>query len=320
MTESSWRHGSVVLGCGTIGGIGGSRRHFGLGLDDEQAVTVLDEGRSLGITMFDTAQSYGGGVSDATIGRWRRERDIPGDADPALTTKVAPSDSPGLFTYEHLSWGLDESLARLGVERVEWFLTHSPDPTTPIEATLEGLEAIRESGRCVHVGGCNLDEPSLARALEAAERLGVRGYELVQNGFSLLTPDADAEVRRTCRDQGLAFVAFSPLAGGTLTGRYRRGEALAPGSRLALRPDGVDELLTPATFDALDYLGDVARERDLAPGALALAWLIHHDDVTALITGPARSAPHLELAAIALEVDLNPEVFAELGERFRAAR
>ena len=280
MTESSWRHGSVVLGCGTIGGIGGSRRHFGLGLDDEQAVTVLDEGRSLGITMFDTAQSYGGGVSDATIGRWRRERDIPGDADPALTTKVAPSDSPGLFTYEHLSWGLDESLARLGVERVEWFLTHSPDPTTPIEATLEGLEAIRESGRCVHVGGCNLDEPSLARALEAAERLGVRGYELVQNGFSLLTP----------------------------------------GSRLALRPDGVDELLTPATFDALDYLGDVARERDLAPGALALAWLIHHDDVTALITGPARSAPHLELAAIALEVDLNPEVFAELGERFRAAR
>jgi aryl-alcohol dehydrogenase-like predicted oxidoreductase len=149
--------------------------------------------------------------------------------------------------------------------------------------------------------------------------LGIRGYELVQNGFSLLQPDDGDDVRALCREHELAFTAFSPLAGGVLTGKYRRDQSPPSGSRLALRPDGVDELLTSAMFDAIDVLADVAAEREVSPGAVALAWLLARDDVTAVITGPARTSPHLKLAAEAMSFELDDGVMAALTEQFRAA-
>jgi aryl-alcohol dehydrogenase-like predicted oxidoreductase len=155
--------------------------------------------------------------------------------------------------------------------------------------------------------------------VDAAERLGTTGYELVQNGYSLLQPDAEAEVRLLCHEHDMAFLAFSPLAGGVLTGKYRRDEPPAVGTRLDLRPEGFDELMTPDVHDALDVLAATADDLGIAPGALALAWLIHREDVTALITGPSRSAPHVELAAQAMELHLADDVWDELTETFRTA-
>lgn len=320
VSGTGWSTRRVVLGCGSFGGIGGAKDLIGRGLNLEASLATLDEAAALGVTMLDTAERYAAGASESMIGRWLAERDRSVTDPVRITTKVAPPGMSGRddpFDGSFIEPIFAGSLERLGVGRVEWLLIHAPDDTTPVEATLEGLESIRASGRCGHVGACNLDAGQLRTALAAADRLGITGYELVQNGYSLLGPDDDAEVRSICRESGLEFTAFSALAGGVLTGKYRRGQSPAPGTRLALRPEGFDELLTPAVHDAIDGLVAVAEAHGVSAGGLALAWLMHH--VTALITGPGRTAPHLRVVAEALRVNLDNETMTELTESFRSA-
>ncbi len=167
------------------------------------------------------------------------------------------------------------------------------------------------------MGASNVDASQLTAALDAAERLGINGYSLVQNAYSLLQPGDDRAVRSLCAERDLAFTAFSPLAGGALTAKYRRDVTPPPNSRMALRPDGVDELLTPAVHDAIDQLrSEAERRHGVECGALALAWLLHDREVSAVVTGPARASPHLELAARALDVVLSDADFAEIGSWF----
>lgn len=114
------------------------------------------------------------------------------------------------------------SLERLGVNSATSYLSHRPDPQTPIERTLEGFAAVVESGRVRHIGCCNVDANQLRNALEASDRLGLPSFEWVQNGFSLLTPEEHREVRAICAERNLGFTPYSPLAGGVLTGKYKR--------------------------------------------------------------------------------------------------
>jgi len=322
-TPPRWTYGSFILGCGTFGGIGGSPHLVGRGLDESSAFATMDEAVGLGITLFDTAESYAGGASETMIGRWLVDRDSAVADRVRLATKVAPPDvngSGGRFDATFLEEKFSGSLQRLGVDTVEFLLTHEPDDGTPIEETLEGLEAIRASGRCRYVGACNVDAGQLTAALDAAGRLGISGFQVVQNGYSLLEPRDDRAVRSICAERDLAFTPFSPLAGGALTGKYRRDVTPPPNSRMALRPDGVDELLTPAVYDAIDRLRSDAESRHAVDcGALALAWLLHHRDVTAVVTGPARRSPHLGLAAQAVDVVLSDADFAEIESWFVAA-
>jgi len=322
-SPSIWSFGRLVLGCGTFGGIGGSPQLIGRGLDEPAAFETMDEAVRLGITLFDTAERYASGASETMIGRWLAERgpDITGRV--RLATKVAPPhmDGPsspfdGAFLEEKFSG----SLQRLGVDTVELLLTHAPDDATPIEVTLEGLEAIRASGRCQLVGACNIDAGQLQAALEAAERLGVGGYQVLQNGYSLLGPEEERATRKICAERGLAFTPFSPLAGGALTGKYRRDATPPPDSRMALRPDGVDEMLTPGVHDAIDRLRSKAEGTfGVECGVLALAWLLDHREVTAPVIGPARRSPHLDLAAQAVDVALSDGDFAEIESWFSSA-
>ena len=322
-TPASWGYGRFVLGCGTFGGIGGSPKLVGRGLDEASAFAAMDEAVGLGITLFDTAERYAGGASEVMIGRWLVERDSGVIDRVRLATKVAPPDIDGpggRFDAAFLEEKFSGSLQRLGVDTVDFLLTHAPDEGTPIEDTLEGLEAIRASGRCRYVGACNVDAGQLTAALDAAERLGISGYQVVQNGYSLLRPHDDGVVRSICAERNLAFTPFSPLAGGALTGKYQRDVSPPPDSRLALRPDGVDELLTPAVYDAIDRLrSDAERRHGVECGALALAWLLHRPDVTAVVTGPARRSPHLELAVRAADVVLSEADFAEIESWFASA-
>lgn len=322
-TPPLWGYGRFVLGCGTFGGIGGSPKLLGRGLDEPSAFATMDEAVGLGITLFDTAERYAGGASEIMIGRWLLERDLAVTGRVRIATKVAPpyvDGSGGRFDAAFLEERFSGSLQRLGVDIVEFLLTHAPDDATPIEETLLGLEAIRASGRCRYVGASNVDAGQLTAALDAAERLGISGYQVVQNAYSLMGPQDDRAVRSICAERDLAFIPFSPLAGGALTAKYQRGVTPPPNSRMALRPDGVDELLTPAVYDAIDQLrSDAERRHEVQCGALALAWLLHHREVTAVVTGPARGSPHLELAARALEVVLSDTDFAEIESWFASA-
>jgi aryl-alcohol dehydrogenase-like predicted oxidoreductase len=153
------------------------------------------------------------------------------------------------------------------------------------------------------IGASNLDAEQLEEALGTSDRLGLARFDWVQNEFSLLQQEAGG-VLPVCEREGLGFTPFSPLGGGWLTGKYRRGEAYPVGSRMTLRPEPYEELASEKTFRALEAFEAAAAVRSVEPAALAIAWVLSDPRVTAVVIGPRRPK-HLEPALAALEVRLS---------------
>jgi aryl-alcohol dehydrogenase-like predicted oxidoreductase len=192
------------------------------------------------------------------------------------------------------------------------YLTHAPDRDVPIAETLGALDELVQAGKVGAVGASNVDGAQLREALAVAS--GTR-YDWVQNSYSLLDRAAERDVLPLCAAEGLGFTPFSPLAGGWLTGKYRRGEAPPAGSRMTLRPEPYEHLRDDATFDALDALERLAVERGTSAAALALAWLLADPRLTAVVVGPRRPE-HLEPALAALEHPVTEAERDELGRLF----
>jgi aryl-alcohol dehydrogenase-like predicted oxidoreductase len=300
----------IILGCGNFGGIGSAPELFGQGESREQAFAIMDAAVELGITTFDTADAYGGGRSETYIGEWLRTKGSETRERIVLSTKTFNPMHEGAdrgLAPERIRRQLESSLGRLGVERVDIYLTHEQDPDTPLEDTLGALEEAVRAGKVRTIGASNVDAGWLAEA---------RGrFAWVQNSYSLLDREAEAEVLPLCAEQGLGFTPFSPLAGGWLTGKYRSGEPPPPGSRMTQRPEGYRHLDAPATYRGLDLLRTAAVERGVDTATLALAWVLSHPNVTAVVVGPRRPE-HLEPARRALELPLGPEERDTLGRLF----
>jgi aryl-alcohol dehydrogenase-like predicted oxidoreductase len=298
--------GRLILGCGNFGGIGSAPAFFGQGESEEEAFAVMDAAWSLGITAFDTADAYGGGRSETWIGRWRART----GNEPTLTTKVFHSvegdpNDHGL-SRERILRQIDGSLARLGVEQVGTYLIHEPDPATPIDETLDALEEVMRAGKVTAIGASNVD---VAWLEQAGDRV-----QWVQNSYSLLDRELD-DVLAYCVDHGIGFSPFGPLAGGWLAGKYRRGEAPPPGSRMTMRPEPYLHLDADAVYDGLDRLAVAAAERKVDMPTLAFAWLLSDPRIAAVVVGPRRPG-HLDPAIAALEVELSPAERDELASFF----
>jgi aryl-alcohol dehydrogenase-like predicted oxidoreductase len=194
---------------------------------------------------------------------------------------------------------LESSLRRLGVERVDMYLTHDWDVGVPIAETLGVLDELVREGKAGAVGASNVDGGQLQAALVVD--LPVR-FEWVQNAYSLLDREPERDILPLCAERGLGFTPFSPLAGGWLTGKYRRGEPPPAGSRMTQRPEPYEHLRVDSVYDGLERLQRFAAERGTTPAALALAWLLADSRVTAVVVGPRRSE-HLEPALAALCLD-----------------
>jgi aryl-alcohol dehydrogenase-like predicted oxidoreductase len=210
---------------------------------------------------------------------------------------------------------LDGSLLRLGTDRVDMYLTHEPDESTPIEETLRALDEVVQAGKVGAIGGSNLDGAGLEQALETSTRLGLARFGWVQNEYSLLRRRAEQEVLPVCEREGLGFTPFSPLAGGWLTGKYRRGEAYPSGSRMTLRPDPYADLAHEETFDALESFAAAAAELGVEPATLAVAWVLAHPQVTSVVVGPRRPE-QLATAVAATELALSAGEREELAGMF----
>lgn len=306
----------VLLGCGNFGGIGSAPELFGAGETREEAFALMDAARARGISVFDTAPSYGGGRSESWIGEWVAEH---GRDGLVLSTKVFHSvegdpDDHGLAP-ERVRRELEASLRRLRVERVDMYVTHEPDPDTPIGDTLEALDELLREGKVGGIGASNVDGPQLEEALEVSRERDLARFEWVQNSYSLLDREAEREVLPLCAEHGLGFTPFSPLAGGWLTGKYRRGESAPAGSRMLLRPGPYALLDRDETYRGLDGLTAAAAKRGVDATTLALAWVLSHPLVTGVVVGPRRPE-HLEPALAALELDLSPEERDELAALF----
>jgi aryl-alcohol dehydrogenase-like predicted oxidoreductase len=304
----------IGLGCGNFGGIGSAPELFGQGETREQAFELMDAAWAAGVTFFDTAASYGGGRSETWVGEWRAARQVPVVLSTKVYWSVTGDPADRGLAYERILREIDGSLSRLGVDAVDMYLTHEPDPETPIEQTLRALDDLVQSGKVRAVGASNLDAGQLEEALETSERLGLVRFEWVQNEFSLLRRSAE-DVVALCRREELGFTPFSPLAGGWLTGKYGRNGGYPSGSRMTMRPDPYRDLETDRTFDALDAFGAAAEERGVEPATLAVAWVLAHPGVTALVVGPRRPE-QLASALTASDVSLTPEERDDLTELF----
>jgi 1-deoxyxylulose-5-phosphate synthase len=296
----------LILGCGNFGGVGSAPAFFGQGESEDEAYALMDAAWAMGIRSFDTADAYGGGRSETWIGRWRKRT----GNEPRITTKVFHSvvGDPGDrgLSRERILRQIDGSLERLGVEQVDMYLIHAPDPDTPIAETIAALEEVKGAGKARAYGASNVDVSWLEEAGE--------GIAWVQNSYSLLDRDSE-EVLAYCADGGIAFSPFGPLAGGWLTGKYRRGEPPPKGSRMTMRPEPYRRFEDEHVFDSLDRLAEAASDRQVDMSTLAFAWLLSDPRIEAVVTGPRRPE-HLEPALAALDVELSAAERDELASFF----
>lgn len=311
------------LGCGNFGGIGSAPAFFGMGESEEQGFELMDCALDAGINFFDTADAYGGGRSETYIGRWLKAKGAAARQQVLLSSKVFNAVGPGPndrgLSRRHILRQVDESLRRLQTDRIDMYLIHEPDPDTPLEETLAALNDVVRAGKVLYIGASNIEAWRLARALWISEKHGLARFDWVQNSYSLLDRAAERELFALCADQGVGFTAFSPLAGGWLTGKYRPGGSYPPGSRMTLRPEPYRHLERQETFRALAAMSDEARARGAAMSSLAIRWALHHPRVDAAIIGP-RNREHLDAALAALSIGLSDEESRRLAALFQTAR
>ena len=309
----------LALGCGNFGGIGSAPAFYGMGENEAQAFELMDRAYDAGITTFDTADAYGGGRSEAFIGRWLKAKGSRVRDHLVLGSKVfnpvgsGPNDK-GL-SRAHILRQIDASLARLQTDRLDMYLIHEPDPETPIEETLIAFDDLVRAGKVLYGGASNIEAWRLARAAGVSERLGLSRFEWAQNSYSLLDRFAEREMFPLCANAGIGFMAFSPLAGGWLTGKYRHAGQYPSGSRMTLRPEPYRSFERDEVYRALETLSDRARSRDVAVSTLALAWVLHQPRVDAAVIGP-RTPAHLEAALAALRLELPADEVERIGAPF----
>jgi aryl-alcohol dehydrogenase-like predicted oxidoreductase len=293
----------IVLGCGNFGGIGSAPDLFGRGESEEEAFAIMDAAWAAGLRWFDTADAYGGGRSELAIGKWIRAT----GNRPRLTTKTYNPMDAGAdrgLAPDRILRQIKTSLERLGVDRVDMYLAHEHDPEVPYAESVGAFERLLDQGLIGAYGVSNFD------AAQVEEALHVGRPSLVQNGYSLLSRGDEGGVLPFCAEHGLDYQAFSPLAGGWLTGKYRAGEPHAAGSRMTLRPSPYLHLDDERVYRGIERLGE---RGDRA--MLALAWVISNPTVSAAIVGPRRPE-HLEPALAALELDLSTSERDEIASFF----
>jgi len=315
------RSGRVILGGGSFGGMGSTLSAIGSGLDDAEAYAVMDAAVELGVTVIDTADGYAGGASERVIGAWLRDRGS--SSDVWVTTKVGVAG--GTVHGRDLSPARIDAHARrsrdrLGLDRIPMYMVHATDPATPVADSLRAFDRLHREGVIGALGMCNVTVEILREWERAADELDAIRPSWVQNEYSLLCRRDEAEVLPYCAERGLAYTAYSPLAGGILAGRYRRGAPPPPRSRIATLPDQYGPRLTERVHDAVDTMAGMAAERGTTVAGLALAWVMSHPLVAAPLVAP-RTPAQLESAAqaarIALDADERAAIAALLGRRSR---
>jgi aryl-alcohol dehydrogenase-like predicted oxidoreductase len=295
----------IALGCGNFGGVGSAPEFFGQGLSEDQAFELMDAAWEFGLTHFDTADAYGGGRSERAIGRWIASRGV----RPQLTTKTYNPMQAGAdhgLRPERIARQLRMSLERLGVDHVELYLAHEFDPDVPLAESFGALAQAQADGTVGAYGVSNFGAAQLTAALAAG------APQAIQNSYSLLTGQDERDLLALCAERQVAYLAFSPLAGGWLTGKYRRGEPFPDGSRMTQRPEPYRGFVTDRTFDALDRLRAMAASRGISMAGFALAWLLADERVTQIVIGPGRPE-HLAPVGEALTHPLTPQERAEAG-------
>ena len=269
--------------------IGLGTNNFGGRIDLDQTRAVLHRALDHGITLLDTADSYGGGKSEEFIGQVLGPR----RHDVVIATKFASAMGESPYTRgtsrRYLMQAVEASLRRLNTDHIDLYQIHWPDAQTPILETLQALDDLVRQGKVRYIGECNfagwqmVDLAWTARVEHLARPISA------QHEYSLLRRQVQAELLPAARAMGMGFLPYFPLASGFLTGKYRRGQAPPPGARLSNMPaDRASRFLNARNFDLLERCEAFASERGHSMTELAFAWLLAQPEISSVIAGATR--------------------------------
>jgi aryl-alcohol dehydrogenase-like predicted oxidoreductase len=294
---SGLRVSPVGLGCNNFGGR--------IGLEESRA--VVHKALDLGITLFDTADSYGNrGGSEELLGQILGER----RKDIILATKFGlPMDEAEELrgaSRRYVMTAVEASLRRLKTDWIDLYQLHRPDPLTPIEETLRALDDLIRQGKVRHVGNSNFAAWQAVEAHWTARDCNLNRFIACQNEYSLLKRDIEAELVPAMLACGLGLLPYFPLAAGVLTGKYRRAAPPPPGTRLARMQGLAERYLTPANWTIVERLEDFCARRGHSLLELAFSWLLARRPVASVIAGatkPEQVEQNVKAAGWALTAD-----------------
>ena len=282
----------IVFGCGNFGGIGSSPNLRSAGDSEDQALQLLDQARRLGLRRFDTANTYGGGSSELMLGKWLAAQGASFIQSAQIATKVGnphgcpPGEAP--LSRAQIAYHLDASLRRLGVERIDLYYIHEFDRVTPLEESLDALGRAVDAGKIARFGVSNASLSDVEEVRRLAGSSLASCFEYVQNEYNLLAATDAQALLPYCAEHGLRYTAFSPLAGGFLSGKYRMGEKPPSGSRLAQAPEVCAGYSNERSFEAIEQLRISADARHETMAEAALHFVLETPGIDALIIAPRR--------------------------------
>ncbi len=281
--RSGLRVSALALGTMTFGGAS-KFRDVG-GSDVAEAQRMLDVCLDAGVNLIDTADVYSDGLSEEILGKalaGRRDRLL-------IATKArfpmgtGPNDA-GLSRH-HLMRACEASLRRLDIDHIDLYQVHQWDGHTPLDETLEALDRLVRSGKVRYVGCSNYSSWHLMKALSVSERHGFQRFVSQQIYYSLIAREVEYELVPASVDQGLGILVWSPLAGGLLSGKYRRDRATPEGSRQLTEWQEPPVYDLDRLYDIVDALVAIAEHRGVSPAQIALAWLLERPAVSTVIIG-----------------------------------
>src|SRR5215208_2498908 len=277
----------LCLGCMT----------FGREADEETSREIVGRFLEAGGNFIDTADVYSKGISEEITGRAiKGARD-----DVVLATKVffpmgeGPNDV-GL-SRKHVTQGCEDSLRRLGTDYIDLYQVHCWDAATPLEETLSALTDLVRNGKVRYIGASNFTGWQLMRSLQISEKYGFEQFVCLQPQYSLVERNIEREILPICLEEGLGVIPWSPLGGGFLSGKYRRGEEPPEGSRISEAVESMEEYwdrrATERNWRVLDVIGRISEETGKSYAQISLNWLLRQPAVTAPILG-VRTMDQLE--------------------------
>jgi aryl-alcohol dehydrogenase-like predicted oxidoreductase len=286
--------------------------------DEAEAIATIRRALELGINFLDTAQLYGPLTNEQLVGRaiaghrdeyviatkFARRMD---DASPGELSTLGPLDG----SAEHVRSSIEGSLARLGTDRIDLYYQHRVDPNVPIEETVGAMAELVREGKVLHVGLSEAAPATLRRAH------AVHPIAALQSEYSLWSREPEAEIIPTCSELGIGFVPYSPLGRGFLSGRFKSPEELDEGDFRRYGPRFTGQNLE-ANQKLAEKVEAIARDKDITPAQLALAWVLAQGDDIVPIPGTKRRT-YLEQNAAALDVELTAEDLARIDAELPAA-
>lgn len=274
-----------------VSAIGVGCMNFGSMCDQAATDAIVRTAFDLGVNFFDVADIYGGTLhrSEAMLGKALGAR----RSEAVIATKFGAKlgggggAAPGGGSADYIRQAVEASLAALGTDYLDLYQHHFPDAGTPVEETLEALNALVRQGKVRHIGCSNYTGAQLTAALEASSRLGLTPFVSAQSRYSLLTRDIEEDLVPVCLANGVGVLPYFPLESGLLSGKYRKGEPLPEGSRFA-RWRGGGTFASDARYAIVDKLAAYGESRGRTVLDLAIGWLAAQPAVTSVIAGVTR--------------------------------